>query len=125
MLINMIKSSPLLSWGDMSKFLKQTKDQIAAHELLGRKRKFSPKLFSLRALLADRDIESNFLMFESLSLPIFSPVDGSPIRAILREYNSLDIICYSPLVPYSIVFEDCLTGIELLSRLRKAKLLAI
>lgn len=105
----------------MSKFLKSTKEQIERYELLGRKRKFAPKLFSLRTLLPD----SHFLMFETLSIQIISPVDGSPIRAMLREYNSLDVICYSPLISYSIVFEDCPSGIDLLARLRKAKLIAL
>jgi hypothetical protein len=104
----------------MGKFLKQSPEQL---EQLRALKRYSKKLLFFRAEFARTGRRASFAMYEILSIEIISPIDGTLIRALLKEYNSTDILLYSPLLPYTILFEDCPTGFVLIQRLRAGKFL--
>jgi hypothetical protein len=121
MLSNPVSIAPgRYTQAEISKFLKSTKEQIERFKEL---KNYSPKLLSFRKQLNAEGIKCTFHMYTILQLKFASPVDGFEIPGQLKEINSQDVILFSPCLTYTILFEDCNTGIDLANRMRKAKLL--
>jgi hypothetical protein len=122
MLTNSEQISPSIIPGlSMSKFLKNTHEQIERFQTV---KNYPKKLLSFRSELSAIGVKCSFQMYTVLSCRITSPIDGFEIQCAIKEFNSLDVILVSSSLPYSIVFEDCGTGIELAARMKAARLLS-
>lgn len=105
----------------VSQFLKNTSEQIKRfHD----KKKYAPKLLAVRAAMNDRGfLRCTFLMFNTLSIRISNPVTGVDCIAVVRESdNHLVIVC--PSLSYTVLFEECHTGIDFVNRLLKGGFLS-
>lgn len=104
----------------LSKFIANTIEQVARFEEI---KKYPPKLLSFRKQLASDGVQCHFNMYSILLVEIKSPLDKSPMVVMLKEYNSQDVCLSSPRLPYTILFEDCFNGLDLVKRMREAGML--
>lgn len=106
----------------ISKFLRSTKEQIERFQDVKR---YSKKLMAFRNDLAKSGVQTTFNMYEILNVRINCPVHNFQVMAQLREYNSQDILLTAVALPYTILFENCETGLQLAERMRESKLIAL
>lgn len=106
---------PLKNRDQMSKFLKNTLEQC---ERFAEIKQYPKKLLSLRNQLREQNRLATFQMFSSLSIKFTHPLTGKELIGVIREMNATDIILITPQLSYSIIFENCPTGLECFLRMK-------
>ena len=106
----------------VSKFLRSTREQVERFQDVKR---YSKKLMAFKVELSKAGLQTTFNMYEILNVRVRCPINHFEVMAQLREYNSQDVLLSSHHIPFTILFEDCFTGLELVERMKQSKLIVL
>lgn len=113
---NQLLCDPENQRAEMSKFLKNTNATIARFQEI---KTYPRKLLSLRNKLRDLNRKAVFQMYTSLAVTFTHPMTGNEMIGVIKELNDTDLILITPQLNYSIMFENCPTGLECFHRMQK------